>query len=146
MGQTGPVRRGASDYGQILAPSGDRQVAAGLPQPFRYPTSVSLAQRLAALTVAFAILLVLGTTEFTLSWSARSRLDDLRNESEALAETWTAYLNRAAPTGDSAAVVQALASWPNQHITETSAAVFRARGSQLVLLAGERLRAVGERG
>ncbi|MEO8448640.1 MAG: HAMP domain-containing sensor histidine kinase [Gemmatimonadota bacterium] len=103
---------------------------------------MSLAQRLAALTVAFAILLVLGTTEFTLSWSGRSRLDDLRRESEALAETWTAYLNRAAPTGDSTAVAQALAFWPKQHFNETSAAVFRARGDELSLLAASDSRLV----
>jgi signal transduction histidine kinase len=98
--------------------------------------SVSLSQRLALLAAIIAVTLILGTTELTLSWSAGSRLEDLRRESEALAETWAVYLNRNAPTGDSAAVAQALASWPSQHITATAAVVFAVRRGNWVRVAG----------
>ena len=89
--------------------------------------SVSLSHRLALLAAIIAVVLILGTTEFTLSWSERSRLEDLRRESEALAETWAIYLTRNAPGGDSVLVSQALASWPSQHITATAAVVFAVR-------------------
>jgi signal transduction histidine kinase len=96
---------------------------------------VSLAQRLGLLAAIIAVMLVLGTTELTLSWSAGSRLEDLRRESEALADTWAVYLNRSAPTGDSAAVAQALAAWPSQHLTATAAAVFTVKRGAWVRLA-----------
>jgi two-component system, NtrC family, sensor kinase len=76
-----------------------------------------------------AILLVLGSTEIALSLSERYRLDDLRRESVALAETWAKYLTRLAPTGDSTAIAQGLAGWPSQHIASTAAAVWRRDGS-----------------
>jgi signal transduction histidine kinase len=96
---------------------------------------MGLIHRLAVLTAAMAILLVLGSTEIALSWSERSRLDDLRSESVALAETWAKYITRLAPTGDSTAIAQGLAGWPSQHITTTSAAVWRRQGDRLTLVA-----------
>ncbi|HEU5154452.1 MAG TPA: hypothetical protein VFU03_06965, partial [Gemmatimonadales bacterium] len=96
---------------------------------------MGLIHRLAVLTAAMAILLVLGSTEIALSWSERSRLDDLRSESVALAETWAKYITRLAPTGDSTAIAQGLAGWPSQHITTTSAAVWRRVGDRLTLIA-----------
>src|SRR5262249_20885220 len=64
------------------------------------PRRMGLPVRLALLTAAMAVGLVLAATEIALSWSHRSRLDDLRMESEALAGTLATYLLRIAPTGD----------------------------------------------
>ena len=55
-------------------------------------------------TAAMAVLLVLGATEIALSWSARTRLEDFRLESVALANTLASLLVRFAPTGNPAAL------------------------------------------
>lgn len=92
--------------------------------------AVSLAQRLAALAAAMSIALVLGTTELTLWMTRSSRLNDLRQESEALADTWATYLGRGG-VADSAGATQLLASWPNQHLTSISTALFVNRNGRL---------------
>ena len=96
---------------------------------------MNLARRLALLAALLALVLILGTTELTLVWSSRARLTELRNESIALAETWAEYLARVAPRGDTAAVAAALAHWPDEHITATSASVFVPSLDGLVLAA-----------
>ena len=96
---------------------------------------MTLAQRLAALAAAMAIVLVLGTTELTLWWTRSSRLTDLRLESEALAEAWAAYLGRAEAPADPTAAAQLLSSWPTRHLTSTSAALFSRSGNRFVRLA-----------
>ena len=62
--------------------------------------SMPLAQRLAILTALLALILVLGATEISLSWSARSRLEDFRDDAMALANTLSALLVDIAPTGN----------------------------------------------
>lgn len=96
---------------------------------------VTLSQRLAALAAAMAIVLVLGTTELTLWWTRSSRLNDLRVESEALAEAWAAYLGRSEAPIDPTAAAQLLASWPTRHLTSTSAALFSRSGGRFVRMA-----------
>ena len=93
---------------------------------------MSLSRRLALLAALLAVVLVLGTTEVTLSWSANSRLGDLRRESIALAETWASLLADEAPRGEPEALRRVLAAWPNQHITASAAAVFVRQGEGLV--------------
>ena len=60
---------------------------------------MGLPRRLAVLTAVMAILLVTGATEIALWWSARTRLEDFRLESVALANTLASLLVRSAPTG-----------------------------------------------
>ncbi|HEU4698893.1 MAG TPA: HAMP domain-containing sensor histidine kinase [Gemmatimonadales bacterium] len=86
--------------------------------------SMPLSQRVALVTALTSVLLVLGATEAALTWSQRSRLADLRDESVALAGSWAAYLSKAAPTGSPAALAQALENWPSQHIAATRAWVY----------------------
>ncbi len=88
-------------------------------------SGMDLARRLALLTAVLSLVLVLGATEMALRWSANWRLDERRRESEALADTWAAYLARVSPGGTNLdAIAQALARWPSEHITSTDAAVF----------------------
>jgi len=54
--------------------------------------SMGLAGRLAILTAALALLLVVGATEISLSWSARSRSEDFRDDLMSLANTLSALL------------------------------------------------------
>ena len=92
---------------------------------------MGLPARLALLTAAMAVALVLAATEISLSWSHRSRLDDLKEESVALANTLATFLLRVAPTGDPAALRQGLAGWSRHRITETRADVFVGRPDAL---------------
>ncbi len=85
---------------------------------------MSLAQRLALLAATLAVVLVAGTTELELRWTAASRMNDLRRESEALAETWAIYLTRLSPTMHPDTLARALTNWPSQHVTVTSAELF----------------------
>lgn len=89
---------------------------------------MSLAQRLALLAAALAVVLVAGTTELELRWTARSRMNDLRRESEALAETWAVYLTRLSPSMHPDTLARALTNWPSQHVTVTSAELFAVDG------------------
>jgi two-component system, NtrC family, sensor kinase len=101
---------------------------------------MGLPRRLALLTAIMAVLLVLGATEIALSWSARTRLEDFRLESVALANTLASLLVRAAPNGNPASLSQSLEGWSRHRITESQATVYVLRGSNLVPAAssGER--------
>src|SRR3954451_15469075 len=96
---------------------------------------MGLPRRLAFLTAIMAILLVLGATEIALSWSARTRLEDFRLESVALANTLASLLVRAAPTGNVASLTATLEGWAHHRLTESQATVYLARGSALVPIA-----------
>src|SRR4051812_33638292 len=96
---------------------------------------MGLPRRLAFLTAIMAILLVLGATEIALSWSARTRLEDFRLESVALANTLASLLVRAAPTGNVASLTGTLEGWAHHRLTESQATVYLARGSALVPIA-----------
>ena len=96
---------------------------------------MGLPRRLAFLTALMAVLLVLGATEIALSWSARTRLEDFRLESVALANTLASLLVRAAPTGNAESLTQSIEGWARHRITESQATVYLARGSTLVPLA-----------
>ncbi|HXT36949.1 MAG TPA: hypothetical protein VN837_15345, partial [Chloroflexota bacterium] len=82
-----------------------------------------------------AVLLVLGATEIALSWSARTRLEDFRLESVAIANTLASFLVRIAPTGNPASLAQGLEGLSRHRITESQAAVYVRQGSGLVLAA-----------
>jgi signal transduction histidine kinase len=92
-------------------------------------------RRLALLTAVMAVLLVLGATEIALSWSARTRLEDFRLESVALANTLASLLQRAAPTGNAESLTQSIEGWARHRITESQATVYLARGGVLVPIA-----------
>jgi signal transduction histidine kinase len=96
---------------------------------------MGLPRRLAFLTAVMAVLLVLGATEIALSWSARTRLEDFRLESVALANTLASLLVRAAPTGNAESLTGTLEGWSHHRITESQATVYLARGGTLVPLA-----------
>lgn len=97
--------------------------------------SMGLPRRLAALTALLAILLVLGATEIALSWSARTRLEDFRLESVALAGTLASLLLRTAPTGNPTALAQGLEGWSKNRITESQAVVYVNHGGRLTVAA-----------
>lgn len=83
-----------------------------------------------------SIALVLVVTEVSLSLSARIRLEDLRLEAVEVASTLADYLNRAAPTGDPAALDAALVAWAGLHLRRTAATVYaRDRAGRLALAA-----------
>jgi signal transduction histidine kinase len=96
---------------------------------------MGLPRRLAFLTAVMAVLLVLGATEIALSWSARTRLEDFRLESVALANTLASLLVRAAPTGNAESLTQSIEGWARHRLTESQATVYLARGSTLVPIA-----------
>lgn len=85
---------------------------------------MGLPRRLAFLTALMAILLVLGATEVALSWSARTRLEDFRLESVALANTLASLLMRAAPTGNAESLAQTIEGWSRHRLTESQATVY----------------------
>ena len=82
---------------------------------------LGLPARLAALTAALAVVLVVGATEVALSWSGRIRREDLRLESVALANALAAYLARNAPTGNPEEIAQGLDDWAGRRSTQTRA-------------------------
>lgn len=96
---------------------------------------MGLPRRLAFLTAVMAVMLVLGATEIALSWSARTRLEDFRLESVALANTLASLLVREAPTGKAESLVQGIESWSRHRITASDAAVYLFRGGALVPVA-----------
>jgi signal transduction histidine kinase len=83
--------------------------------------TMGLPSRLALLTAGLAIVLVIGATEVALSWSGRSRLEDMRLESVALGNALAAYLARNAPTDDRAAIEQGLRDWSGRRNTQSRA-------------------------
>jgi signal transduction histidine kinase len=93
---------------------------------------MGLPRRLAVLTAVMAMLLVTGATEIALWWSARTRLEDFRLESVALANTLASLLVRSAPKGDTASLAQALEGWSRHRITESEAMVYVLRKQRLV--------------
>lgn len=93
---------------------------------------MGLPRRLAVLTAVIAVLLVSGATEIALSWSARTRLEDFRLESVALANTLATLLVRTAPRGDPAGLAQGLEGWSRHRITESVAIVYVLRDQRLV--------------
>ena len=98
--------------------------------------SMGLAQRLAILTAVLALLLVLGATEISLSWSARSRLEDFRDDTMSLANTLSALLTDLAPTGDPDSLAGGLEDESLQRLGPLRKAwVYLARGDKLVLVA-----------
>src|SRR6476659_412658 len=99
------------------------------------PAPMGLPRRLAFLTAIMAVLLVLGATEIALSWSARTRLEDFRLESVALANTLASLLMREAPTGNAESLTQSIEGWARHRITESQATVYLARGGALVPIA-----------
>jgi signal transduction histidine kinase len=102
---------------------------------------MGLPRRLAFLTAVMAVLLVLGATEIALSWSARTRLEDFRLESVALANTLASLLVRAAPTGNVESLTQSIEGWSRHRITESQAAVYVLQRTTLTPVAssGDRL-------
>lgn len=82
---------------------------------------MGLPARLAALTAALAVVLVVGATEVALSWSGRIRREDLRLESVALANALAAYLARNAPTGNPEEIAQGLDDWAGRRSTQSRA-------------------------
>jgi signal transduction histidine kinase len=102
------------------------------PRPLERRPPMGLPRRLAALTAVMAILLVLGATEIALWWSARTRLEDFRLESVALANTLASLLVRIAPSGNPAALSQGLEGWARHRINESQAIVYTLRAGSLV--------------
>jgi hypothetical protein len=100
---------------------------------------MGLPRRLAVLTAVMAMLLVTGATEIALWWSARTRLEDFRLESVALANTLASLLVRSAPKGDTASLAQALEGWSRHRITESQAMVYVLRKARLVPAAASSL-------
>jgi signal transduction histidine kinase len=92
---------------------------------------MGLPRRLAFLTAIMAILLVLGATEIALSWSARTRLEDFRLESVALANTLASLLMREAPTGNPESLAQGVEGWSRHRLTESQATVYVLRRGEL---------------
>ncbi|MEO6058328.1 MAG: ATP-binding protein [Gemmatimonadales bacterium] len=92
---------------------------------------MGLPRRLAILTGVIAIVLVTGATEIALWWSARTRLEDLRLESVALATTLASLLMRSAPKGDPASLAQGLQGWSLHRLTESQAMVYVERNRRL---------------
>lgn len=98
--------------------------------------SMGLAQRLAILTAVLALLLVLGATEISLSWSARSRLEDFRDDAMSLANTLSALLIEVAPSGDPDSLAQGLEDESFQRLGPARKAwIYLAKGSGLALVA-----------
>jgi signal transduction histidine kinase len=96
---------------------------------------MGLPRRLAFLTAVMAVLLVLGATEIALSWSARTRLEDFRLESVALANTLASLLVREAPTGTPESLVQGIAGWSRHRLTESQATVYVRNAGTLIPVA-----------
>lgn len=90
--------------------------------------------RLAILTAAMAIVLVLGATEIALSWSERTRLDDSRREAGALASALASYLTRITPTGDPDSLQIEFRRWAHRDLTGIEATLFVRDGATLVPL------------
>lgn len=93
---------------------------------------MGLPRRLAALTAIMALVLVTGATEIALAWSARTRLEDFRLESVALANTLASLLVRVAPRGDSTALAQGLEGWSRHRVNESQAIVYVLHDETLV--------------
>jgi two-component system NtrC family sensor kinase len=100
---------------------------------------MGLPRRLAALTAVIAIVLVTGATEIALWWSARTRLEDFRLETVALANTLASLLVRFAPHGESAGLAQGLEGWARHRAFDSEAIAYVYRDSRLVPVAASGL-------
>ncbi|HEX5385947.1 MAG TPA: ATP-binding protein [Gemmatimonadales bacterium] len=97
---------------------------------------MALARRLAILTAVLALLLVLGATEIALSWSARSRLEDFRDDAVSLSTTLAALLSDVAPDGDPQLLSQGLEEWSLRRLGPTRRAwVYVSRAGTLSAVA-----------
>ena len=96
---------------------------------------MGLPRRLAVLTAVMAVLLVTGATEIALWWSGRTRLEDFRLETVALANTLASLLVRSAPRGDSASLAQGLEGWARHRSNDSQAIVYLVRGQHLAPVA-----------
>src|SRR6476659_1208980 len=92
---------------------------------------MGLPRRLAVLTAVMAVLLVTGATEIALWWSGRTRLEDFRLETVALANTLASLLFRSAPRGDSDSLAQGLEGWARHRTNDSQAIVYLAHGQHL---------------
>jgi len=101
---------------------------------------MGLPRRLAVLTAVMAIVLVTGATEIALWWSARTRLEDFRLESVALANTLASLLVRSAPRGDPTSLAQSLEGWSRHRLTESQAIVYVSREQRLMPVAASGVR------
>jgi signal transduction histidine kinase len=95
---------------------------------------VGLATRLATLTAALAVVLVLGATEIALRWSERSRLEDARREALTVGATLSSYLTRVAVRGQRDSILDAFTHWARNDISGTNATVYLVQRGQLVTL------------
>jgi signal transduction histidine kinase len=107
------------------------------------PPPMGLPRRLAFLTAIMAVLLVLGATEVSISWSARTRLEDFRLESVALANTLASLLVREAPTGNPQGLAQGIEGWSRHRLTESQATVYVVHAGALVPAASSGSRPIG---
>ena len=96
---------------------------------------MGLPRRLAVLTAVMAVLLVTGATEIALWWSGRTRLEDFRLETVALANTLASLLVRSAPRGDSASLAQGLEGWARHRTNDSQAIVYLVHGQHLAPVA-----------
>src|SRR5258708_15583787 len=85
---------------------------------------MGLSRRLALLTAAMAIVLVLGATAVASHWAEISRLEDYRLETVELAHTLADDLSNLRPPGNPAAIARGLAAWSKDRIEETHARAF----------------------
>src|SRR6476661_6141386 len=92
---------------------------------------MGLPRRLAVLTAVMAVLLVTGATEIALWWSGRTRLEDFRLETVALANTLASLLVRSAPRGDAPSLAQGLEGWARHRTNDSQAIVYLIRGQRL---------------
>src|SRR3954447_10712533 len=92
---------------------------------------MGLPRRLAFLNAIMAILLVRVATEIALSWSPRTRLEDFRLESVALANSLASLLMREAPTGNPEILAQGVEGWSRHRLTESQATVYVLRRGEL---------------
>ncbi len=100
----------------------------------RHAFPVGLATRLATLTAALAVVLVLGATEIALRWSERSRLEDARREALTVGATLSSYLTRVAARGQRDSILDAFTHWARNDISGTNATVYLVQRGQLVTL------------
>jgi signal transduction histidine kinase len=96
---------------------------------------LGLPRRLALLTGIMAVLLVTGATEIALWWSGRTRLEDFRLETVALANTLASLLVRSAPHGDAASLAAGLEGWATHRSNDSQAIVYLLRARHLTPVA-----------
>ncbi len=96
---------------------------------------MGLPRRLAVLTAVMAVLLVTGATEIALWWSRRTRLEDFRLETIALANTLASLLVHTSPHGEAASLAQGLEGWARHRTNDSQAIVYLTHGQRLTPVA-----------